>query len=118
MTVGYGLRNLASWERGLEEMARVARPGGRLLVLDFGKPENKVWRSGLLRVPEIPCAALRENLLQRCGDLRLHFRIVARLPAQRGVAAKMEALHCQDVQARHLLGGAMSIHFGRVRKEC
>ena len=45
VTVGYGLRNLASWERGLEEMARVARPGGRLLALDFGKPENKAWRA-------------------------------------------------------------------------
>ncbi|MEO6183673.1 MAG: ubiquinone/menaquinone biosynthesis methyltransferase, partial [Verrucomicrobiota bacterium] len=38
-TVGYGLRNLASWERGLEEMWRVTKPGGRLLVLDFGKPD-------------------------------------------------------------------------------
>ena len=44
VTVAYGLRNLADWERGLEEMWRVARPGGRLLVLDFGKPANAIWR--------------------------------------------------------------------------
>ena len=44
VTVGYGLRNLSSWERGLAGMFRVARPGGRLLVLDFGKPENRLWR--------------------------------------------------------------------------
>src|SRR5213594_4010507 len=44
VTVGYGLRNLASWERGLEEIWRVAKPGGRLLVLDFGKPPNALWR--------------------------------------------------------------------------
>src|SRR6266704_1969872 len=31
VTIGYGLRNLASWEIGLREMERVARPGGRLL---------------------------------------------------------------------------------------
>src|SRR5688572_29023482 len=30
VTVGYGLRNLASWQRGLEEMQRVAKEGGRL----------------------------------------------------------------------------------------
>ena len=44
MTVGYGLRNLVSWENGLSEMCRVAKPGARLLVLEFGKPDNPVWR--------------------------------------------------------------------------
>ena len=41
VTVGYGLRNLTSWERGLDEMFRVAKPGARLIVLDFGKPANR-----------------------------------------------------------------------------
>ncbi len=45
VTVGYGLRNLTSWERGLDEMFRVARPGARLIVLDFGKPANWLWRN-------------------------------------------------------------------------
>jgi demethylmenaquinone methyltransferase/2-methoxy-6-polyprenyl-1,4-benzoquinol methylase len=44
VTISYGLRNLADWQRGLAEMQRVARPGGRLLVLDFGKPDNAIWR--------------------------------------------------------------------------
>ena len=45
VTVGYGLRNLTSWERGVDEMFRVARPGARLVVLDFGKPPNAMWRA-------------------------------------------------------------------------
>src|SRR5215471_8112215 len=45
VTVGYGLRNLASWEKGVEEMVRVLRTGGRILVLDFGKPPNAIWRA-------------------------------------------------------------------------
>jgi demethylmenaquinone methyltransferase/2-methoxy-6-polyprenyl-1,4-benzoquinol methylase len=43
VTVAFGLRNMASWECAVTEMARVTRPGGRLLVLDFSIP------AGLLR---------------------------------------------------------------------
>jgi demethylmenaquinone methyltransferase/2-methoxy-6-polyprenyl-1,4-benzoquinol methylase len=114
VTVGYGLRNLASWEGGLEEMARVTRPGGRLLVLDFGKPENKPWR-----LVYFACLKFLVPVFGKlfCKDAATHAYIFESLrdyPAQRGVAAKMEALHCREVRVRHLLGGAMSIHFGRV----
>jgi len=112
VTVGYGLRNLASWERGLEEMLRVARPGGRLLVLDFGKPDNALWRGlyfGYLRriVP------LFGKVF--CGDSQTYAYILEslnRYPAQRGVAAKMQKMNCADVRVVNVLGGAMTINYG------
>jgi demethylmenaquinone methyltransferase/2-methoxy-6-polyprenyl-1,4-benzoquinol methylase len=113
VTVAYGLRNLADWERGLEEMWRVARPGARLLVLDFGKPGNPFWRwlyFGYLK-HLVPCFG---RIF--CKDSATHAYIFASLqnyPAQRGVAAKMESLHCAGIQVRNLMGGAMSINFGR-----
>lgn len=45
LTVAFGLRNMASWPDALQEMSRVVRPGGHLLVLDFSLP------AGILRHP-------------------------------------------------------------------
>jgi demethylmenaquinone methyltransferase / 2-methoxy-6-polyprenyl-1,4-benzoquinol methylase len=112
VTISYGLRNLADIERGLREMLRVARPGGRVLVLDFGKPDNAVWRAiyfGYLRwlVP----------LLGRffCGDPETHAYILESLThyaAQRGVAAKMGELGFRGTRVVNLMGGIMSINYG------
>jgi demethylmenaquinone methyltransferase/2-methoxy-6-polyprenyl-1,4-benzoquinol methylase len=109
--VGYGLRNLADWGTGLSEMHRVARPGGRLLVLDFGKPDHPFWRwvyFGYLR--------LFVPVLGRvfCGDAQAYGYILESLkhyPAQKGVAAKMRELGLSKVRIINLLGGAMSINF-------
>jgi len=115
VTVGYGLRNLANWEAGLCEMRRVAIPGGRLVVLDFGKPDNALWRcfyfSYLRRF--VPC-------LGRvfCGDAGAYAYILESLkhyPGQHAVAAKMRELGLVNVKAICLLGGAMSINYGERR---
>lgn len=112
VTVSYGLRNLSSWERGLCEMLRVAKPGGRLLVLDFGKPDNAAWRAlyfGYLRT----LVPLFGKLF--CGDGQTHAYILESLkhyPAQHGVAAEMRELGCADVRIVPMLGGVMTINYG------
>jgi demethylmenaquinone methyltransferase/2-methoxy-6-polyprenyl-1,4-benzoquinol methylase len=113
VTVGYGLRNLTSWERGLDEMFRVAKPGARLIVLDFGKPANALWRAIYfthlrLSVPLIG--------LLFCGNAKAYAYILESLkhyPAQLAVADKMRALKLVNVQVINLLGGAMAINFGQ-----
>jgi len=112
VTISYGLRNLANWERGLAEMWRLARPGGRLLVLDFGKPDNRLWRS-------LYFAYLRWGVpvfgRLFCGDAATHAYIYESLchyPAQHGVAAKMTELGCADVRIVTFLGGVATINCG------
>jgi demethylmenaquinone methyltransferase/2-methoxy-6-polyprenyl-1,4-benzoquinol methylase len=112
VTVGYGLRNLPSWERGLGEMWRVTKPGGRILVLDFGKPDNALWRKiyfGYMRwiIP------IFGKLF--CGDSATHAYILESLkgyPAQRGVEEKMRAMKCKNIRVITFLGGVMSINYG------
>jgi demethylmenaquinone methyltransferase/2-methoxy-6-polyprenyl-1,4-benzoquinol methylase len=113
VTAAYGLRNLADWERGLEEMWRVARPGARLLVLDFGKPGNPVWRRLYFGYLKYLVPWFGKILCQDAAAYSYIFASLQNYPAQRGVAAKMESLHAAGIQVRNLMGGAMSINFGR-----
>lgn len=112
VTVGYGLRNLASWERGLAEMLRVARRGGRVLVLDFGKPDNAIWRTLYFTYLRLFVPVLG---LVFCGNASAYAYILESLkhyPAQNGVAARMRELGMTNVRIVNLLGGVMSINYG------
>jgi demethylmenaquinone methyltransferase/2-methoxy-6-polyprenyl-1,4-benzoquinol methylase len=112
VTVGYGLRNLASWERGLDEMFRVARPGARLIVLDFGKPANWLWRK--IYFAHLRCSVPLIGLLF-CGNASAYAYILESLkhyPAQLAVAEKMRGLKLANVRCFNLLGGAMAINYG------
>ena len=45
VTVAFGVRNFERLEKGLGEMFRVLKPGGKVVILEFSIPENRIFRS-------------------------------------------------------------------------
>ena len=114
VTIGYGLRNLADLRKGIAELIRVTKPGGQLLILDFGKPRNRLWRAvyfSYLRIV-VPLFGLIF-----CADAAAYSYILESLlhyPAQDGVSELLKEAGCDAIEVQNLVGGVMSIH--RVRK--
>jgi demethylmenaquinone methyltransferase/2-methoxy-6-polyprenyl-1,4-benzoquinol methylase len=116
VTVGYGLRNLADWKAGLAEMRRVARPGARLLVLDFGKPGNAFWRGLYFTYLKLVVPCLGWLFCGSAGAYAYILQSLKPYPAQQGVAEAMRRLGLANVEVISLLGGVMSIHYGEKRR--
>ena len=115
VTVAYGLRNLADLKAGLSEMRRVTKRSGRILVLDFGKPDNGIWRSAYFTYLRAFVPLLGRIF---CGSFSAYAYILESLkhyPAQHGVAAQMKELGLSNVRIINLLGGVMSINYAENR---
>ncbi len=113
-TVAFGIRNVVDTGRGIAEMARVVRPGGKVLILEFTLPRNALLRWGYL--------AYFGNVLPRLGRMIARSEIdayrylpdsVAKWPSPDELRALMERQGLRDVSYDLLFGGVAAIHLGR-----
>jgi demethylmenaquinone methyltransferase/2-methoxy-6-polyprenyl-1,4-benzoquinol methylase len=112
VTIAFGLRNLASVERGLRELLRVTRGGGRVCVLEFSQPSVPGLR-GLF-------GFYFTRVLPRVGGLLSGSRgayeylpdSVSRFPDQRRLAGLMRGVGFEGVGFENLTGGIAAIHTG------
>jgi demethylmenaquinone methyltransferase/2-methoxy-6-polyprenyl-1,4-benzoquinol methylase len=111
VSVAFGLRNMTHKERALAEMARVARPGGRVIVLEF----SKVWKP-LARaydaysfnvLPRIGKYVARDEAAYRylAESIRMH-------PDQEALKAMMQGAGLARVDYFNLAAGVVALHRG------
>jgi ubiquinone/menaquinone biosynthesis methyltransferase len=113
VTTGYGLRNVPDLAVAIDEIARVVRPGGIALSLDFNRPANPVVRAAYLAYLALVGGALGLILHRNSETYRYIPASIRRYPGARAVADMFEARGFRDVRYHRVLGGLMAIHLAR-----
>ncbi|PLX60774.1 bifunctional demethylmenaquinone methyltransferase/2-methoxy-6-polyprenyl-1,4-benzoquinol methylase UbiE [Sedimenticola selenatireducens] len=112
ITIAFGLRNVTDKQQALNEMARVLRPGGRVLVLEFSHPQGKPLQSAydlysFKLLPKIGKVVANDEASYRylAESIRMH-------PDQETLKAMMEQAGLERCDYHNLTGGIVAVHRG------
>lgn len=113
VTISFGLRNVIDFGAGLREMARVARPGGRLVVCEFSTPTvpllSTVYKEYLMRALPRVARAVSSN-----PEAYVYLAESIRAwPDQATLARRIEEAGWEQVRWRNLTGGIVALHAAR-----
>jgi demethylmenaquinone methyltransferase/2-methoxy-6-polyprenyl-1,4-benzoquinol methylase len=113
ITVAFGFRNLANYERGMKEMLRVLKPGGVAAVLEFSQPTNRVFGAlyGFFSTRVLPWVG---GMVSGSQDAYSYLpESIGRFPGADELAAQMKRAGFASVEFERMTGGAVALHLAR-----
>jgi demethylmenaquinone methyltransferase / 2-methoxy-6-polyprenyl-1,4-benzoquinol methylase len=112
ITVAFGFRNLSNYERGLDEMLRVLKPGGVAAVLEFSQPTNRAFAAlyGFFSTRVLPrVGAMISGSREAYSYLP---ESIQKFPGAEELAAEMRRVGFSRVEFERMTGGAVALHLG------
>jgi demethylmenaquinone methyltransferase / 2-methoxy-6-polyprenyl-1,4-benzoquinol methylase len=113
VTISFGLRNVADPDAALAELARVTRPGGRLVVCEFGRPTWAPFRAAYHLGLERVLPAVAQRVSSNPEAYRYLGESIRAWHPQPELARRIAAAGWADVAWRDLTGGAVALHRAR-----
>ncbi|MFL5242322.1 MAG: bifunctional demethylmenaquinone methyltransferase/2-methoxy-6-polyprenyl-1,4-benzoquinol methylase UbiE [Gemmataceae bacterium] len=113
VTVAFGLRNVTDTDRGIAEMVRVTQPGGRVAILEFSRPRNRLF-GALYRFYFRHILPLIGQLLSRSKDNAYHYlpASVMEFPDGEALAERLRSHGLSDVRWHPFTFGIATLYVG------
>ena len=111
VTVGFGIRNVTDTHKAFAEMARVAKPGGRVVCLEFNTPKNPVLRP-LVRFYEMKVLPRIGAMLSKSDAYSYLPKSIQAFHSREELSRIMRNVGLEDVRVVDLNFGSVCIHIG------
>lgn len=112
LTVGFGVRNFENLEKGLTEMLRVIRPGGKAIILEFSKPKKFPIKQGFNFYSNTIIPILGKTISKDAKAYTYLPESVAAFPEGKDFEAILEKLGYKNISSTLVSGGIATIYQG------